>query len=171
MVIREPLDRSVLAAIDQVIVTATEAFEDLDYARALATIEPFFWTFCDDYVELVKARAYAGDESAIATLADGLDVLLRLLAPFLPFVTEEVWSWWRDGSIHRAAWPEPGPADGDPGLLAAAGHLLSAIRRTKRMRDEVATVTIPAGTPGIERLAELSGDLRAAAHAGVIAPG
>lgn len=132
----EPVDASMLARLDAVVTGATTAFEAFDHARALEVTESFFWWFCDDYVELVKSRAYRQDASAVAALRTALAALQRLLAPFQPFVTEEVWSWWQPiesatGSIHRAPWPVATGVDGDAALLDPIGEVLAQVRRAK----------------------------------------
>ncbi|MCW2749945.1 MAG: valS, partial [Aeromicrobium sp.] len=132
----QPLDAALLAELDRVTNTATEAFESFDHARALETAEQFFWTFCDDYLELVKERAYGagsvdGQLSAVATLRETIDVLLRLFAPFLPYATEEVWSWTHDGSVHTAEWPSATGSGGSTGLLPLVSEALIGIRRAK----------------------------------------
>jgi len=160
--VREPLDAALLAQLAALVEAATGAHEGFDYARALEATEAFFWSFCDDYVELVKTRAYGegdptGTDSARATLAVALSVLHRLFAPFLPFVTEEVWSWWQEGSVHVAPWPDTAElgthAGGDTTVLSVAAEVLGAVRREKTthkrsMRARVArlTVTAPAAT-------------------------
>jgi valyl-tRNA synthetase len=156
--VHEALDVALLARLAELVQAATAAHDAFDYARALELTEGFFWSFCDDYVELVKSRAYgegsaAGSDSARATLALALSALHRLFAPFLPFVTEEVWSWWQEGSVHRAPWPtvsEVGPhAGAEPGVLDVAAEVLGAVRREKTahkrsMRARVSTLTITA---------------------------
>ena len=137
----EAVDISMLARLASVVDEATTAFEMYDYARALEKSESFFWWFCDDYVELVKTRAYSEgtwSDSARAALQRALSTLQRLFAPHIPFATEEVWSWWQTGSIHRASWPTRTdllggitPIESTEVLLDAVCNVLAVIRRTK----------------------------------------
>jgi valyl-tRNA synthetase len=178
-----PLDRAMLAGLADTVAEATGALDGYDYTRALERVEQFFWRFCDDYLELAKSRGYGergepGAESARSALAAALSTVLRLLAPFLPFVTEEVWSWWRDGSVHRAAWPEPAElrrlaGGADPAGLAVAGAVIAEVRKAKSeaklsMRAEVASVLVRADPERLSILAGVADDLRAAGRIGVL---
>ncbi len=173
----EPLDRAMLGRLAEVIDQCAAAFERFDHAQALALIERFFWFFCDDYLELVKARAYgergpAAAASASQALRTGLSALLRLFAPFLPFVTEEVWSWWQDGCVHRASWPDAGSlrALGWPAsqaALEAASAAIGAIRKAKSqarqpMRAPARKLVVSAPAASLDALAAVLPDLRAA---------
>ena len=169
----EPADRALLAALGDVVAEATRCFDDYDYTSALEVTERFFWQFCDDYLELVKERAYgshdeAGAASARAALAVALDVLLRLLAPIMPYVTEEVWSWWRDGSIHLARWPEGAElaVEGEPALLDDVAAALIGIRGAKSqakasMKAEVSRAMFHGTEASLTRLRSIESDLRA----------
>ena len=159
--VTEPLDQALLTRLAALVESVTAAFEDFDYARALERTEQFFWGFTDDYVELVKARAYgsqgpAAAASAHASLATALDTLLRLFAPFLPFVTAEVWSWANSESIHRSQWPDHQGLSSqlnsaiDTTVLEAAAQTLSEVRKAKteakrslRVMAELVLVTAP----------------------------
>jgi valyl-tRNA synthetase len=179
--VTEPVDRAMLAGLADVVTKATAGFEAYDHARALEVTETFFWAFCDDYLELVKDRAYGGRDgevsagsaaSARAALRLALDVLLRLLAPFLPYATEEVWSWFKPGSVHRAGWPTGAelPVPGEPAearLLVAVGEALAGVRRAKSeakvgMRAEVASMVLAAPADVLALVREAETDLRAA---------
>ncbi|GGS42058.1 valine--tRNA ligase [Actinokineospora fastidiosa] len=168
--VTEPLDTAMLGALDEVVAEATAALADYRHTDALERVERFFWTWCDDYLELVKDRAYGdlpGAESARAALRSALDVLQRLFAPFLPFAAEETWSWWRSGSVHTAAWPTPGGRR-DSGALAAAGAVLAEVRGAKTrakvsMRAPVARLAVTGPADFIAALSPAVADLRAAA--------
>ena len=155
--VTEAIDRAMLAELADVVDAATDAFDQFHYTRALERTEAFFWSFCDDYLELVKGRAYGGRgdapaQSAQAALSLALSTLLRLFAPVVPFVTEEVWSWWQEGSVHRAPWPDAAElravaGDADRGVLVVAADVLGAVRKAKSdakrsMRSEVTRVEV-----------------------------
>ncbi|MEC8998941.1 MAG: valine--tRNA ligase [Actinomycetota bacterium] len=182
--VTEPLDRAMLLHLADLVHEATKAFEEFDYARALERTETWFWAFTDDHVELVKSRAYEGSpadaESARHALRLAISTLLRLFAPFLPFVTEEVWSWWRGGSVHRQPWPtaeelrataaSKGEDPVDPAVSGVAADALAEIRRhkTDAKRSLATPVVSCTVTDTAERIALLhlvSDDVAAAARA------
>ena len=191
--VTEPLDAAMLERLAGVIGQCTRALDDYDHSAALTAAEEFFWFFCDDYLELVKGRAYGerGEgpgASARAALRLALVVILRLFAPFLPFVTEEVWSWWQDGSVHTAAWPAPeevasvpaaspagaspaGASPAGPSLaaasLAAASGAIAAIRGAKSgarvsMRAPVRTLVVTARQDHLDAVLAVLPDVQVA---------
>ncbi len=173
----EPLDRDLLSQLAQLVAEATASFEAYDAARALERTESFFWSFCDDYVELVKLRAYGEPDSestrsARAALEAALSTLTRLLAPFIPFATEEAWRWWHEDSVHTAPWPSGlefthEPVEEPGSIVTPVAAVLEAIRRAKStakvsQRAAVATVDITAPSTSIAAIAAASWDLAAA---------
>jgi len=154
--VTEEIDLSMLASLSEVVRTATDAFASYDHTKALETAESFFWTFTDDYLELVKDRAYGAQfsdqerGSAVLALRSALSVLVRLFAPFLPFASEEVWSWWQEGSVHQAAWPTVDELKGStPNLIGLTSEALILIRKSKSdlklsMKAEIAQLKLKA---------------------------
>ena len=173
--ITETLDKAMLSALDDVIRQATEALEAFEYTTALERIERFFWFFCDDYLELIKQRAYdeeggAATQSARLALRKALSSLQRLFAPFLPYCTEEAWSWWHTDSVHTASWPVAEAGDGVEGdVITLASTAISAIRKAKSdakrsMRSPVEAVRIQGPAGQVETLTAIGADLRAAGN-------
>ena len=181
--VTEPLDRAVMAKMALVIRQATNALNAYEHSKALEVIESFFWQFCDDYIELVKNRAYgtadstgktpseAAVKSARTTLGLGLDTFARLLAPYLPYATEEVWSWMHEGegSVHRAAWPKPEPYEQaafkvSPDVLTYAGEALASLRKIKSeakvsMKTPILSVTLDAVDDAADSIKATLGDI------------
>jgi valyl-tRNA synthetase len=173
----EPLDKALVARLAETAREATAALEGFDYTLALDATERFFWFFCDYYVELVKERAYGkgseqGAESARATLRIALDAVTRMLAPVLPYTTEETWSWTHDTTVHRAPWPTmeelpAAAADGSPELTEVASTLITAIRKAKSnakvsMRAEVSRAVLTAPASVLEDARLVSADVKEA---------
>jgi valyl-tRNA synthetase len=179
-----PVDRTMLRNLAAIVTEATEAFEAYDYARVLQRTESFFWRFCDDYLELVKGRRYGeqgaeGAASANAALTAALSVMLRLFAPFLPFVTEEVWSWWQEGSIHLAPWPKAGELESlvaadseasresDQSAYALAIDVLFEVRKQRSeakqpLKIPITKVTVKADLADLDLMPIVEPDLRSA---------
>jgi valyl-tRNA synthetase len=174
------VDRGLLTMLARIVRESTGDLDAFNYTRVLERTETFFWSFCDDYLELVKGRRYGDQGPALAASANGalltaLSAMLRLFAPFLPFVTEEVWSWWREGSVHRSAWPTPeevleacGGGEYDRGVesLQFAAAVLGAIRKKKSeeqrpLKTPVARAVLRAPAAMLGLLPDVENDLRA----------
>jgi valyl-tRNA synthetase len=182
--IAAPVDRAMLRSLAALVDESTRAFEDYDYTRALQRTESFFWRFCDDYLELVKGRRYGeqgadGAASANAALTAALSVMLRLFAPFLPFVTEEVWSWWKEGSVHHAKWPTPeevlslvtdnsdATRQSDEAIYQTATDLLFDVRKQRSeakqpLKVPISKVRVKDAAQSISHLPVVEADLRSA---------
>jgi valyl-tRNA synthetase len=178
------VDRAMVRSLADLVTEVTEAFEAYDYARVLQRTEAFFWRFCDDYLELVKGRRYGeqGPEaagSANSALTAALSVMLRLFAPFLPFVTEEVWSWWQPGSVHKASWPVAGELEsiladnseptrsGDAATYEWSTEVLFEVRKQRSeakqpLKVPITKVTIKADAKAVALMPHVDADLRAA---------
>jgi valyl-tRNA synthetase len=176
--VTQAVDHALLNKLAQVVETATTSFDKYDYTRALEVAETFFWAFTDDYVELVKERTYgnqgeAAANSARAALGITTHTLLKLFAPFIPFVTEEVWSWWQEGSIHLQSWPKSSEIITNKSVgidpLNNVTWILSEVRKVKTenkqsMKAEVKTLEIWAKAEVIEQVQDAQKDLIAAGN-------
>ena len=168
-----PMDRALNARLRALVGEVTDRWEAWDHAGALSATETWFWSdFCDNYLELVKTRAYEGDPSALGTLRSALDVVLRLFAPIVPFVTEEVWSTMgKPGSIHVSAWPKPDDLleTEDTGAFDVAVGLLMQIRKAKSeakvsIKTPVTRLVVTASPDDLALFDSVSDDVLATAN-------
>ncbi|MCP4004567.1 MAG: valine--tRNA ligase [bacterium] len=179
--IRSPIDVDLMRKLRELLERATDALDRFEYSIALQSTEEAFWDFCDNYLELVKVRAYAEDDSeerrsAVATLRLALRIFLRLFAPFMPFVTEEVWSWrfaqpGREEFIHTSPWPtvDELAAIEDtrlPNVYSAAVEVSQKIRAAKTqarksLRWPVERLEVAASDADVEGLRSALGDVLA----------
>ena len=176
--VTQDVDHALLNKLAQVVESATNSFEKYDYTRALEITETFFWSFTDDYVELVKERTYGNQgedaaKSARAALGLTTHTLLKLFAPFIPFVTEEVWSWWQEGSIHLTTWPQAQEVLTNQAIDVAALNnvtwILGEVRKVKTenkqsMKAEVKSLEVWAKTEVIDQVKSAQKDLLAAGN-------
>ncbi|MFP8891434.1 valine--tRNA ligase [Natrialbaceae archaeon A-CW2] len=138
----EPIDRWLLAELDDTIETLTEHFEAYEFAKARNHLRTFFWnTFCDDYLEIAKTRE--DRPSTQYALRTAHRAFLLLWAPIIPHATEEIWQTVyadEDGtetfdSLHTEAWPEPAGYEADLEAGETAMEVISALRRYKSDRQ------------------------------------
>jgi valyl-tRNA synthetase len=175
------IDRGMLTELAAIVDEATASLEEYEYTRVLDRTESFFWGFCDNYLELVKSRRYGdlgeeGAQSANRAMQAALSVMLRLFAPYLPFVTEEVWSWWHTGSIHTAPWPSSADlaqiAAPDPAAAAClkvAFDVLGEVRRAKSeskrpMKSPIARAVVRDTAERLAHLESARADVCAASY-------
>jgi valyl-tRNA synthetase len=185
--VTEELDRAFLYQLEQLVEQATQFLEEFDFANALSAIEKFFWqSFTDTYLELAKNRAKGlggvsegQRNSAVTSLRLGLNVILRLFAPMLPYITEEVWSWafaketdWPE--IHKAAWPGKAdfqeieaPQSSESFDLAIAG--VTEVRKYKTEQGisiarELEQLTLSAHPESLKKFQPVLEDVMAAVH-------
>ncbi|TMB18033.1 MAG: valine--tRNA ligase, partial [Deltaproteobacteria bacterium] len=174
------LDRAFAHRLAALVERVTASFEEFDFAHALQDMEAFFWSdFTDTFLELAKGRAREGDPSAVAALRLGLGVLLRLFAPVLPYIAEEIWSWafaeeTGSRSVHAAPWPgrrdfEPVAAPADPASFEAAVGCFAAINKRKSeagvsVGRGVARLALAASPATLTSLAPVAADVMAAAR-------
>ncbi|MSO55484.1 MAG: valine--tRNA ligase [Acidobacteria bacterium] len=184
--ITAPVDRAMLHNLAAIVEQTTEALDAYEYSRAIDLVEREFWGFCDDYLEFVKGRRYgdqdpAGAGSANGALMTALSVYLRLLAPYLPFATEEVWSWWKEGSVHRASWPaveeltaEIGKAEeADLATWSYAREVLAEVRKRRSeakqpLKVPIVRAIIADAPERLRQLDAIAADLRSAVRIDVI---
>jgi valyl-tRNA synthetase len=132
-------DRWILSRLELAVERVTRSLDEFDFAHAVLELYRFIWSeLCDWYLEIVKPRLYDGEEEASAVLLFALQRVLALAHPFIPFVTEEIWSYTpagADGPLVVAGFPEPQPERRDGAAEAELGAAIELTRALRRWRD------------------------------------
>ena len=129
------VDRWLLGELDQLVVSATRAMDGFQFDETMKAIRAFAWdVLADNYIELVKARLYGPDgpqkRAAQNTLYTALETIAKLMAPFAPFLSEEIYHSLTGESVHVANWPKATGYAVDPAGLAIK-EIAAALRRYK----------------------------------------
>ncbi|MBI2448929.1 valine--tRNA ligase [Candidatus Pacearchaeota archaeon] len=180
------LDRLLLARINHIIKEATKSFESYEYARCKNDAVNFFWSiFTDNYLELVKRRVYSGTkeekESAFYTLYHSLFTILKLMAPFTPFITEEIYhkhfkNHEKEESIHHCSWPDEfkiKEEKGDEEKFDLLLDVISKVRheKSKNKKSVKAEIILTLEKEKINKLKDIIQDLKDVVNAKEIKEG
>ncbi len=134
-------DRWILTQMNETVQTVDEYLEQYQLGEALQEIYDFSWSqLCDWYIEMVKSRLTdGGDAAAESVLLSGLKAVLKLLHPFMPFVTEELWGALpgADGALISAGWPQAENMLCDMGAREQVELWMTVIRCIRNLRSEV----------------------------------
>jgi valyl-tRNA synthetase len=157
-------DRWIISRLDRLIAEVNQSLEGFEMGEAQQKLYDFIWSdFCDWYIEMAKIRLRSGDgPSPLPVLAHVLERTLRLLHPFMPFITEEIWQNLlarlpREGGLPESIMVSPYPLAGGSRLDAQAEREISLVMQAIRaVRNARAQLRIPAGQR-LEALVETNG--------------
>lgn len=134
-------DRWILSRLNRTIETFTKYLEDYSFHEAASVIYEFFWhEYCDWYLELVKPRlAEEGRRLALSVVCHCLDMIVRMLHPIMPYITEEIWQRLphKGESIMVASWPEPDDSFIDDLAERELDILMRATIAVRNIRSEM----------------------------------
>lgn len=162
------IDRWMLSRLMTLIGEATQRFDDYDYAGANRVTSEFFWSFTDNYLEFIKYRIYSGDKSANYALTFVFTTLLKMFAPFMPYVTEEIYQQLfakSEGvkSVHLARWPQYDAKLFDQKSLDLGEKVAKTIVTIRQWKhDNKMALNAPLAQVQVEGLTEGFGDIAGA---------
>lgn len=154
----EEVDKWIFAELDDTLEEVTEHMDAYEFSKARDKLRYFFWhTFCDDYLEIAKQRLDGeNNSSAEYALQEVHRAIVKMFAPFIPHITEEIWNQMHENNtIHRAKWPEESEVEADLEAGETAMEVISALRKYKSsnqmaLNEELNSVTVYGNIAGME---------------------